>query len=1350
MVAKQTDESLKKRVAELERQVNELESEAIKYRTLFHSFPHGITISDAQGGIIETNPAAEQLLEIGKQAHENRAIDSPEWRIVRPDGSDMPPEEWASVIALKEKRTVSNSEMGVIKEGGEVTWISVTAAPLPMDDYGVVVTYKDVSERKRSESILDKALEEAHLRQKEISTLLKASQAIPVSKTFNEAARSIFEACKNVIGARSGYVALLSEDGEENEVLFLDAGDLPCDVNPELPMPIRGLRELAYKTQDVAYDNDFMRSPWMKYMPIGHVALDNVLFAPVNIENRTVGVIGLANKTGGFTERDGQIAASFGDLAAVALTYAEYQDELRESKKRLQVIFDNAPVAMLLLNENTEVLKMNQTGLVAAGKTNESVMGLQAGDILDCIGSFQHPDGCGFGEDCKNCVIRRTVAETFATNQTAFKVEAKLSRKQNDKISEHTVWISTAIVSSKAPKTVLVAMDDITERKQAEEALKESEARLQAFFDHSPAGLLIWEAGDPVRYLAINQTLAKINGRPVDEHIGKTLAEVFDDPKIVRENNRLCRTILENKTPLVFESSGVPQTGQPVNYLAQYFPIFKDDSEPLGIGAMVFDITEQKRTERELRDSERRFRELFNNMGAGVAIYDSPDEGQSFVFKDLNRSGLDSANKKKTEVFGREVREVFPGIGALGLLDVFKRVWETGAPERHASTKYRDTKLELYVENYVCKRPSGELVAIYEDTTARVQAELALQESEGFLDTIVENIPDMIFVKDAKELRFVRFNKAGEDLLGYSRDDMIGKNDHDFFPKEEADFFTGKDREVFRRGTLLDISEEPIQTRHKGVRILHTKKMPLLGPKGEPRYLLGISQDITRQKRVEEALRQSEEKYRSMMEAMNDGAYICSADFHIDYVNPAMIRQIGYDATGEICHKAIHGRQDHCPWCPMAKIKQGQNVEAEIVSPGNDHIYHVSHSPMDLPDGSISKMTIYRDITQLRKMEKQLQQSQKLESIGTLAGGIAHDFNNILFPISGYTGFLMEDVPADSPLQECLQGIQAGVKRAGDLVKQILAFSRHSDQELKPVRVPLIIKEVLKLVRSTLPATIEIIHDVSDGCPLVLADATQIHQVAMNLITNAFHAMEDKGGILSVSLKAVVLTDDDLKGSPMAPGSFVNLTVADTGAGMEEGLLERIFDPYFTTKKEGKGTGLGLSVVHGIVREHDGDIRVVSSPGEGTVFDVFLPAIATETEVAQDKKITIVPQGSERVLLVDDEEAIVKMLDRMLTRLGYQVRTRTSSVDALALFREDPGAFDLVITDMTMPNLTGDKLAQQMLALRPGLPIIICTGFSEKISIEKAEALGVRGLLMKPVVKDKMANLLRKVLDTPR
>jgi signal transduction histidine kinase/ActR/RegA family two-component response regulator len=386
-------------------------------------------------------------------------------------------------------------------------------------------------------------------------------------------------------------------------------------------------------------------------------------------------------------------------------------------------------------------------------------------------------------------------------------------------------------------------------------------------------------------------------------------------------------------------------------------------------------------------------------------------------------------------------------------------------------------------------------------------------------------------------------------------------------------------------------------------------------------------------------------------------------------------------------------------------------------------------------------------IKEARQMQTKLASSEKFQALGQMASGVAHDFNNILSGIMGYAEMALYDIPEKSRARKSIEQVLKASNRAEGLVKQILAFSRQSDQERKPIQVHHIVKEALKLVRVSLPTTIDIRQNISTHGTTVLADPTQIHQILMNLCTNAHHAMREKGGVLEVSLAPVELDKTEVDDYPdLKPGSYLKLSISDTGDGMDSSTMQRIFDPYFTTKEKGVGIGMGLSVVHGIVKRHNGAIKVFSKPGKGTTFHVLLPRIEKEIEY-KTEALEPLALGKERILFVDDEKALIDLGKQMLERLGYKVVSRTSSVEALEAFRANPHKFDLVITDMTMPNMTGDELAEKIMAIRTDTPIILCTGFSERITEEQAKKMGIREFVMKPLVMSDLAKTVRRVLD---
>ncbi|MEW6349336.1 MAG: response regulator [Thermodesulfobacteriota bacterium] len=384
----------------------------------------------------------------------------------------------------------------------------------------------------------------------------------------------------------------------------------------------------------------------------------------------------------------------------------------------------------------------------------------------------------------------------------------------------------------------------------------------------------------------------------------------------------------------------------------------------------------------------------------------------------------------------------------------------------------------------------------------------------------------------------------------------------------------------------------------------------------------------------------------------------------------------------------------------------------------------------------------------LKEQHNQLIRAQKMEAVATLAGGIAHDFNNLLTVIMGNAELAMQEVSEEADSHAAIEQIVRAARRAEALVRQILTFSRHVEQEKNAVSIAPIVDETVKFLRSSLPSTIEIDVDVPTSCPKIMADPTQIQQVLMNLCTNANHAMKQKGGQLTIRVEEIAIAEENGKGKPdIIPGTYVRLTVSDTGHGMPPEILDRIFEPYFTSKAPGEGTGLGLSVVHGIVTKHAGMMRVASDPGKGSTFEVFFPVVAREWDSAEPAPRNR-PRGHERVLLVDDDEMVALLGQRLFQSLGYTVTTHMSSTEALEVFREDPGRFDVVVTDMTMPKMTGRELALEIMAICPHMPVILCTGYSDQITEEEAKAIGIREFVMKPLSLDKVAYAVRRVLDT--
>jgi len=792
-------------VEELSHRLAESES---RFRSVIEKNADGVIVLDREGIIRYVNPAAEWLL-----GRDHREL------IGALFGFPLAGEEPAEVDLVPADGRSAVAEMRVV----ETEWEGRAAT---------LVSMRDVTGRKETEKRLKRSLAEMERKRLETAALLDCAHAILLHRDFEGAAREVFDAAKRVIGATSGYVALLNEEGEENEVLFLDSGGLPCTVDPHLPMPIRGLRAEAYRSGKAVFENRFEESDWMRFMPEGHVRLENVLFGPLMLEGRAVGLIGLANKEGGFTRRDAEMVEAFGEYAVIALRNSLNLDRINRS--------------------------------------------------------------------------------------------------------------------------------------------------------------------------------------------------------------------------------------------------------------------------------ERRYRSLFETSREGI------------VFLSLD---------------GR--------------------------------------------------------------------------------------------IEEA--------NRAYQEMVGYSLEELRGRHD-------------------------LELTAEPYREREGGV----------------------------------------EEK----------------------------VLKEGY--SGEYEKEAV--RRDGTPF-PVA-------VRRWLVKDGEGR--------------PVRMMALLQDISERKRMEARIQQAHKMEAIGTLAGGVAHDFNNILGIIVGNAELALSDPALQERTERSLEEIRTASIRARDVVRQILTFTRYTDPELEPVRMEVLVEEAMRLMRSTIPTSVDIRVDLPEEPAIVAAESSKVHQILINLCTNAFHAMRENGGRMGVCLENVridppgIIEDPDLE-----PGPYVRLEVSDTGHGIPEEIQERIFDPYFTTKDVDEGSGMGLSVVQGIVKSHGGGISMRSRPGEGSVFTVYLPRLLGEEPGVEADSARPGPGGEERILLVDDEPSLVDVGRSMLERLGYRVEARTDAAGALRAFENDPDGYDLVITDQSMPGMTGADLVRAIQKRRPGKPVVLCTGYSDLVDPERARQLGIRAFLVKPFGYDQLAETVRGALADP-
>ncbi len=649
------------------------------------------------------------------------------------------------------------------------------------------------------------------------------------------------------------------------------------------------------------------------------------------------------------------------------------------------------------------------------------------------------------------------------------------------------------------------------------------------------------------------------------------------------------------------------------------------------------------------------------------------------------------------------------------------------------------------------KDESGKILAIIvisRDHTQRRESDNQLMRFHNMFD----QSNDAFLIIDVKTGQIIDVNKRACNHYGYNQEEMLQLSIVNINPG-----YQGIDEWRQRVDSIQKNQDTLFETTHitKSRKIFPVEVSHRYVEDDNKDYIIAIARDISERKAAEEKERQAQREWSRTFDSSTDIITIQNLKHEITQCNQAAVVAFGLnkdECIGKYCYELFSGNKEPCPGCPLTEISDNfKPYTEEFFHKKLDKTFSITVSPILDDTGQTTGISHFaKDITQQRKLEEQLRQAQKMESLGTLAGGIAHDFNNILSAIIGYTQLAMLHTPPDSKAFDSLKQVTTGGQRAVDLVKQILTFSRKTEYRMAPIEVQRIITETLKLLRPSLPMTIEIRQNIDPNCPPVLADAVQVHQVIMNLCTNAYHAMCDQNsGTLEISLTKI-----DIQPEMTVPlfnlqaGEYLLLRISDTGTGMDNATLEKIFEPYFTTKKTGEGTGLGLAVAHGIIKDFGGHISVYSEPNEGTCFSIYLPVPAGQTQTTQEPSAPIeVPMGTERLLIVDDEKPIADLLKVTLESYGYQVTDTTESPEALRIFKQDPELFDMVITDYAMPQINGIDLAEELLKVREDLPILLCTGFNDANNNSKALQVGIKTCMNKPIQSDQLALAVRKFLD---
>ena len=1004
---------------------------------------------------------------------------------------------------------------------------------------------------------------------------------------------------------------------------------------------------------------------------------------------------------------------------------------LRESRERYRDIVENV---------NDVIYAADEKGVITyISPVVESVMGYSPSEVMGKpFAEFMYED------DLPRVMEQFKKIMSGHFEQSEYRLVTKTGEIRWVRTSSRRILEGDRVVGLRG------VLRDVTERKAVDEALSKEKAFSDTTIDSLPGAFYLFN--DQGKMLRWNKNLEKISGYSSQE-----ISEMRPSDFFAPEDRSALEKAIEgvfskgkNKIELDILSKDGKKT--PHLWTARLVTV---NQVPCVVGTGV-DITERKRAGDRLARSEAKYRQLFQH--APSAIYEIDFEHRRFItFNDVLPAYTGYSEKELKEMdpldlFTDHSAEVF--LEKLGLMRDGKEV--PASQEYEIKRKDGTTIWALINMSYEMEKGmpvKGRMVA--HDITERKAMESVVRESEEKYRTLYDNAADIIILADS-EGNLMDVNRMFEEESGFSRDEMLGKNL--FTSGIMTEVSTARALSAFKE--LLDGKEwqrlEVDGVRKNGNAVpFEVRAVPIMR-KGELQGFQAILRNIRERKKAEEVLRTEKEKFEILVEESPLAVSLIGEDGGYRYTNPKFTEMFGYTLedipNGREWFTRAYPDPEYRDEVISAWIADIKKTKAGQARPrtfdvtcrdGSEKVIYFR--PVTMHNGD--QLVIYEDITQQRRLERRLRQAQKMEAIGTLAGGIAHDFNNILTPIMVQTEVAMQLLPKQSPVQHNLEEVTRAAHRAKNLVKQILTFGRQSKQQRLPLRVGPVLKETMKLLRSSLPTTIEMRQSINVAHDVALTDPTEIHQVLMNLCTNAAHAMGQKGGVLEVRLVDVEIGPDDADRWPdLKPGSYLRLSVSDTGDGIARANMERIFDPFFTTKSREEGTGMGLAVVHGIAKSYGGAITVESEPAKGTTFYFFLPRDDRETP-ARTKPAGPVPTGDERILLVDDEESVVDTVRLMLEHLGYEVIAKGSSMEALEAFQAEPDRFDLVITDQTMPKMRGKELAQRLISIRANVPVILFTGFGDGITEQEAKAVGISAHLMKPMVIDDMATTIRKLLD---
>ena len=880
---------------------------------------------------------------------------------------------------------------------------------------------------------------------------------------------------------------------------------------------------------------------------------------------------------------------------------------------------------------------------------------------------------------------------------------------------------------------------DITARKEMEAALQQTQQNMKNFFDTNID--FLWVLNEQAEIIAVNETVRRRLEYQDDELAGQSVLAVHP-PDRRDEAARIVQDMLAGTreycpVPLMTRG-GVQIPVETYVFSGQW------DGQPAIFGVSK-DIS-------KLKLSEEKFSSAFHNSPAIIGLSDL-DNGE---YIEVNQAFYDLLGFSPGEVIGKRAIDLHI-LSPQSREEMVQKLRDKGSLHNH------EVVLQTKENKQLNGLLSAEILSIQGrnynfttiiDITQRKQMELVLQKNEKFLNDVLDSVQDGINILD-RDLRIVKVNKLLEQQYA-DRMPLVGKKCYEAFQQRSSICPRCPSMKAMETGEIHHLELEVPHPDGKPQRGWIELYAYPLWENGEVTGVIEYGRNITERKQAELELQNNYIQLKEILNSIDANVYVADLEtYEILFMNQRMIDEYGEDMTGRACWESLRHESGPCSDCPNDKLLNAQG------EPDGSYSWEYAHLETGKQlilndrairwiDGRMAHLQVGTDITKFKQMEHKLQQKFKMEALGVLAGGVAHNFNNNLAIILGNIEMAQIKKTDLDAVNNYLNTAKTAIFRSRDLVQQILTYSRQGFHDMAPVQIKAVVEETLKLLSATLPSSInlQLIKAAGFAGATIMADSSRIQEALLNLCNNAVQAMDDRGE-LTITLATVTLTPEELPDQYETPpgGHYVRVSVRDSGCGIDQGTLDKIFDPFFTTKGVGQGTGMGLATVKGIVELHSGFLKVHSRPEEGSVFELYFPAIEQEEQV-NIPGFGELPRGTENILFIDDDEILADIWKQILGEQGYSVIAMSSSQDALKLFSADPDYFDLVITDQTMPGLTGMELIARVKQIRPDLPTILCTGYSARITEEKARELGISSFLLKPLDLPDLARTIRAVLHT--